>query len=125
MARNKKFAITTKEGYLEVRYQPGFILTDESSKELTPEILSKCKETGLTRILVLTGETLRQLSPVETINSAERALKNKIQGFKFAVVKPGSEISPDARFTEHVAENRGIFVKYFSEEETAMRWLME
>jgi len=125
MPENKNFTATVRNGYLELRYEPGFVLTDESSKEMTPEILSKCREAGLTRILVLTGDTKKMTSPADTIASAERAVKNKMQGFKFAVVRTGSELSPDARFTEYVAENRGIFVKHFSDEKIALEWLLE
>lgn len=125
MEENRSVLFTEKDGYLEVLFPDGFILNAESSKEMTPGILQKCKENNYTKILVLSGDTKRNLSPADTIEAGDRAIENKIQGFRIAVVRNDSEFNKDHQFTENVGINRGIFVKYFSEKGKALKWLLE
>lgn len=95
----------------------------EIIRDYVAEIVAKCDETGLRRIL-LYRDIPAVLSGVDVFHSVNESLV-AFSGKKLALVNPHDAIRNDVEFGMTVGQNRGGNYRSFKTVEEAETWLLE
>jgi len=88
-------------------------------------VIDSFAEHGFRRILLDVRAAEIRSGTLQTYDTAKSHpdLMDELRKFKFAALY--AEISPDERFFEDAAVNRGLSVRVFDDHDEAIRWLME
>lgn len=97
----------------------------EDALDVWLQVVAACRETGLTHILSVwdVPGKLPTIAGYELTN--DPLSLGWDQHYRLAVVHLHEERFQDALFAETVAFNRGLQIKIFRDEQSAMAWLME
>ena len=115
------YTIRIESDYIHVERAPGSRVDFQSQPAMIRDILANCKAAGCRKIL-LTGPKIRvRLSTSDIYDLGREVAKSQI---RIAVVEEHDADPEDTIFFETVARNRGGFIKFFADEDSAKRWLM-
>lgn len=87
-------------------------------------VLDLCRERGKTRILVDARGSQRNVSLVALLEGVESTSRMQ-RAFRIALVAPHLIDNEDSRLVSDAAYTRGVYVRYFPDEDAAMAWLLE
>lgn len=117
---------------IEIVKKPGYILVDQHGqvdlddvKVIRNEIFDLVKAEGLTKIVVDVRNQTNDYSVAEMFNMTVDHAASQTPFPKPRVclmVRPDQE--DNARFIENVGVNRGMPIKYFTDQEAGLKWLM-
>ena len=124
MAEKKAYKISFTEhpDYLYVELT-GDSISEAIIREYIADIIAKCNETGLDRILLY--RDIPVVMPEGTVYHTVSASLDALRGKKVAVVNPHAKIDAAVQFGMTVAQNRGGDYASFSETEEALGWLLK
>jgi len=114
--------ITAREGYLEARLTGDFRL--ERFKRQIETILQTAKDRNLDKVLV----DVARMARFEFLNTTDRfemaTHAARLAGNLVQIALVGRPIQLDReRFGEQVAQNRGLNIRIFVDEDAALAWL--
>ena len=119
-----KIEIVRDPGYILV-HQNGVVSTDDVDA-IRSEIFDLVAQEGLTRVVVDVRNQTNDYSTAEMFNMT---VDHAVQKTPFSkprvclLVRPNQE--DNARFIENVGVNRGMPIKYFTDEQAGLKWLMK
>jgi hypothetical protein len=117
--------ITETEWGLHAVLKNGVVIDDTNIIQTMEYIITSCKETGKTKILIDASTIIRKASVLKMLEVAELPHKLGCQGIKIAFFAPGLADAENSKFMENAGYNRGLLVRYFHDKATAMEWLLK
>ena len=116
--------ITLTEWGLHVVLREGVVIDDNNILPKIQRVIEKCKEINKNRILIDASKALRKVSVMKFIEVDELLAKINAH-FKIAFIAPLLVDDEKSKFHETFGFNRGVFIRYFSDEDAAVKWLSE
>ncbi|MFZ5552570.1 MAG: hypothetical protein ACOZCO_05610 [Bacteroidota bacterium] len=121
----KEYEFTVHEQFIEVDFKQEFISAPPAMYTILGEMLKYCHSTNKHKLLINAVNVVRNSSSLDQYKAAEMAQEKKALGFRIAVIAPQYTGNSDTKFIENVMINRGIFVKYCNDRDSAVKWLTE
>ena len=115
--------IIPQDGYLEVHVRPD--PGQPASKQVAVEMVAaQAKAHDANRVLIVCEDPHPIFNKIDAYWVGE-AIAAKLQGVRAAVFVPDRPIADLEDFTGQVARSRGAEFRFFSDRDTALRWLMK
>ena len=122
---NYKRHITTRGGYLLIRYTGSLALEDlPRGQNAFQHIADICEQQNCSGVLLDARDLTMGLSTMDVFRLGSLVAKVRGRPIRFAMLGPEQQ-APLDDFMETVATNRGALVRIFSSEDEAAAWLTD
>lgn len=108
---------------LFVIFKKNLFLDDNNVFETVNYVLDRCQENGKKHVLIDQNNTTHKISVFKQLEIAE-LLQKRIPGVKIAFIAPALIGKEYAKTMETFAVNRSVYVRYFPDKDTALKWLI-
>ncbi len=113
--------VTGGEDYIHIEMSD--VLVDkETSREILMLVSDALRKHGGSRILIEAGRPEKDLT-LSDIFFLGMDFEKALRGMSIAFVVDASTIGPEEEHFETVASNRGIWIKFFQDVQSAKQWL--
>jgi hypothetical protein len=117
--------ITETEWGLDAVLKDGLVIDDSNVVQTMEYLALSCKTIGKHRILLDATRITRKTSVVKMLNVAEAIQALKCGAMKIAIITPELANNETSRFLEDAALNRGVHIRYFSDRDAGLQWLLK
>ena len=108
--------------YIHVQLAPAYELRPEGNAELILAISDVCTRQGQRRVLVEGTIAARKMGTMDSFGAGSLA-GSMLTGMSIACCFYGYQPDQQTQFFKDVAHNRGARIEFFSDRESALRWL--
>jgi hypothetical protein len=116
--------INITEWGLNVVLKDNVIIDDKNIFPTITLILDKCKEYKKNKVFIDALTVNRHVSVLKLLEVAE-LISKECSRLKIAFVAPHLVDNSDSKAMETFSFNRGVYIQYFRDKDTAMEWLLE
>ncbi|MGE3465689.1 MAG: hypothetical protein AB7J13_02045 [Pyrinomonadaceae bacterium] len=120
--KNYELAFTEHPEYLYAELR-GETISADIVREYVDELVAKCEETGISRILLYRDIPV-VLSGGQVFFTVTKGV-DPLRGIKVALVNPYKELAEMLKFGMTVGQNRGADYSYFDNVAEATKWLLQ
>jgi hypothetical protein len=121
---SETFTIIDMEWGARLLIEDGAVLDDESIRTKTKSLLDRLRKNNKKRILIDATNNISYKSVMNLYYEAEQFQKIGGFGFRVAVIAPHRFNTDNTNFFETLGYNRGFTVKYFKDNDEALKWLL-
>ena len=117
------FTLEFLKKYIKVRHQEDYVITPESQRQLWEAIGEACKKYRCWRVLAESPVSFQyRMSRSDVFRTAQQAAKISDK-LRVACVLFGYNRDETIEFFINVAYKLGVRIEFFSDRETAIKWL--
>ena len=109
---------------LDVVLKENAIIDNGNAIPIIKHIILNCKEFGK-RIILIEGSITSPKTSVIKILEIAQTMQKEFAGGRIAFVTPNHAENGDTKFMETAAMNRSVLIRYFTDRDTALEWLLK
>lgn len=108
---------------VRITFKPGAVLEDSNFIEYVKSVTKFVHQHNKKKVLIDAHKVERKVSSYKLFQSGDLLVEMETVGFKVAIVAPHL-FNNDSNFFRNIGSVRGIYIEYFPDEESAMKWLV-
>jgi hypothetical protein len=116
--------LTETDWGLNVVLKENAVIDDNNIFPVINLILDKCKEFRKNKVCIVATTVKRRVSIFKLLDVAE-LIKKECPRMRIAFIAPHLVDNESSKAMETFSFNRGVYIQYFRDKDTAMEWLLK